>query len=80
MIKHKAGVQNVVADALNRKYTLLSSMQVNVMGFDILKDLYENDDDLSMIWISCMKSLSRNSQLWKAFFLKVMFYVCLSVR
>ena len=48
-IKHKAGVQNVVADALSRKYTLLSSMQVKVVGFEILKDLYENDDDLSKI-------------------------------
>ena len=51
-IKHKAGVQNVVVDALSRKYTLLSSMQVKVVGFEILKDLYENDDDLSKIWIS----------------------------
>ena len=69
-IKHKAGVQNVVADALSRKYTLLSSMQVKVVGFEILKDLYENDDDLSKIWITCMEKPFKEFSIVEGFLFK----------
>ena len=49
-IKHKSGVQNVVADALSRKHSLLSAMEVKVVGFETFKDLYENDVDFGSIW------------------------------
>ena len=52
-IKHKSGVQNVVADALSRKHSLLSAMEVKVVGFDTFKDLYENDVDFGSIWQNC---------------------------
>ena len=42
-IKHKAGVHNVAADALSRKHALVTSMQVQVVGFDVLKELYKVD-------------------------------------
>ena len=42
-IRHKVGVQNVMANALSRKRLLLSSMQVRVIGFETFKELYEND-------------------------------------
>ena len=42
-IKHKAGVMNKVADALSRKHSLLSTMQVRVLGFDSFKELYIDD-------------------------------------
>ena len=57
----------MVADALSRKYTLLSSMQVKVVGFEILKDLYENDDDLSKIWIACMEKPFKEFSIVKGF-------------
>ena len=44
-IKHKAGVQNVVANALSRKHALVTSMHVQVVGFDVLKEQYEEDAD-----------------------------------
>ena len=44
-IKHEKGLQNLVADALSRKYSILTSMQVKVMGFEVLKDLYVDDYD-----------------------------------
>ena len=33
LLKYKAGVQNVVADALSRCHTLLATMQMKVIGF-----------------------------------------------
>ena len=42
-IKHKVGVHNVVADALSRKHSLLTSMQVKVVGYEMVKELYEKD-------------------------------------
>lgn len=50
MIKHKSGVLNKVADALSRRHTLLNMMEVKLMGFEHLKDLYQNDTDFSSIY------------------------------
>ena len=38
-IKHKAGVHNVVVDALSGRHALVTSMQVQVVGFNVLKEL-----------------------------------------
>ena len=52
-IKRKAGVHNVVEDALTRRHALVTSMQVQVVGFDVLKELYEEDADFGEIWKVC---------------------------
>nr|CAD1820506.1 unnamed protein product [Ananas comosus var. bracteatus] len=52
-IKHKAGKQNQVADALSRRHTLLSTMQVQVLGFEVLKELYEDDSYFGNVWKDC---------------------------
>ncbi|XP_056165625.1 uncharacterized protein LOC130137715 [Syzygium oleosum] len=49
-IKHKAEVLNSVADALSRKHSLLSTMQVKVLGLDTFKDLYVVDPHFLDIW------------------------------
>ena len=51
--KHMTEVQNMVADALSRKHTLLSSMEVSVIGFETFKELYESDVDFGGVWDSC---------------------------
>ena len=38
-------MQNVVANALSRKYVVLTSMQVKLVGFKVVKDLYKADPD-----------------------------------
>ena len=48
-IKHKAGVHNVIVNAWSRKHVLLTSMQVKVVGFEIVKELYEKDADFGVI-------------------------------
>ncbi|XP_024177783.1 uncharacterized protein LOC112183652 [Rosa chinensis] len=50
VIKHKAGVQNRVANALSRRGALLSVMEVRVDNFDYLKKLYQEDVDFCETW------------------------------
>ena len=47
-IKHKKGT-NKVADALNRRVTLVEEVQVQSMGIDALKELYKDDLDFGEI-------------------------------
>ena len=53
MLKHRSGKSNRVEDALNRRQLLLIVMQVEVVGFDELKNLYPEDLDFSEAWKAC---------------------------
>ncbi|KAK8918703.1 hypothetical protein KSP39_PZI020995 [Platanthera zijinensis] len=50
VIKHRAGEQNKVTDALSRRSALLITMNTKVIGFDSLKDQYADDEDFAQIW------------------------------
>ena len=43
VIHYKQGKENVVADALSRRYVLLSSMETKILGFEHLKSCYTDD-------------------------------------
>jgi len=43
--KHKKGSTNVVADTLSRQHSLLDVMEVRVLGFKFIQDLYHDDED-----------------------------------
>ena len=53
LIKHKAGTLNRVADALSHRHSLVSTIQVKVIGLDMIKGHYEDDPDFGKIWKDC---------------------------
>ena len=50
LIKHKSGIQNQVADVLSLRHSLLATMQVKVLGFEVVKELYQDDLYFNNIW------------------------------
>ena len=52
MIKYKACKTNVVADALSRGYTLITTLEAKLLGFEFIKDLYVADSDFGEIFTS----------------------------
>ncbi|XP_016752743.1 uncharacterized protein, partial [Gossypium hirsutum] len=52
MIQYKTGNDNVVADALSRRYTLITTLNAKVLGFEHIKELYD-DTDFSHIYKNC---------------------------
>ncbi|XP_074304844.1 uncharacterized protein LOC141639673 [Silene latifolia] len=53
--KYKEGKQNIVADALSRRYSLLSVMEQKVLGFQFMKELYKDDPDFYEDWLAQTK-------------------------
>ena len=54
IVKYKKGKENVVADALSRKNTLLlNRLKINVLGLDEIKDLYPSDPYFGPIFAKC---------------------------
>ena len=47
VIKYKQGKENVVADALSRRYELISILNAKLLGFEYIKELYVNDLDFA---------------------------------
>jgi hypothetical protein len=47
VIRYKQGKENVVADALSRRYALLSMLDTKLLGFEYIKDLHVQDSDFA---------------------------------
>jgi RNase H-like domain found in reverse transcriptase/Reverse transcriptase (RNA-dependent DNA polymerase)/Integrase zinc binding domain/Integrase core domain len=56
MIQYKKGKENVVADALSRRYNLLSTLSSKLLGFEHIKELYVHDVDFGNVYHACVDS------------------------
>jgi hypothetical protein len=45
IIKHKNGKENIIADALSCRYTMLSQLEFRIFGLQTVKDQYVDDGD-----------------------------------
>ena len=45
-----------MADALSRKYVLLSTLDVKILGFEHIKELYKDDSDFANVYNACETS------------------------
>jgi hypothetical protein len=46
-----------VADALSRRYALVSTLNAKLLGFEYVKELYVNDDDFASVYGACEKAV-----------------------
>ncbi|GJV06739.1 putative gag-pol polyprotein [Tanacetum coccineum] len=69
-IKHKSTAVNKGADALSRKYSLLTSLQPKVLGFDLLLDEYPSDPDFGTIYNNCQHHATGEFHLCNGFLFK----------
>ncbi|XP_057986672.1 uncharacterized protein LOC131171219 [Hevea brasiliensis] len=53
VIQYKQGRNNVVADALSRRYTLFSILDAKLLGFEYVKELYVEHADFAKIYELC---------------------------
>jgi hypothetical protein len=53
IIKHKKGKKNVIADALSRRYTMLSQLDHKIFGLESIKELYATDVDFKDAYKNC---------------------------
>jgi hypothetical protein len=56
VIKYKQGKENIVDDALSRRYALISTLNAKLLGFEYVKELYVNDDDFASVFAACEKA------------------------
>ena len=55
VIKYKQGKENIIADALSRRYALLNYLDVKLLGFAYLKELYADDSDFGEVYKLCVQ-------------------------
>ena len=56
VIRYKQGKENIVADALSRRYVLISTLDAKLLGFEHIKELYHLDQDFSEEYACCERA------------------------
>jgi hypothetical protein len=62
VIKHKKGKENVIADALSRRYALVTQHDYKIFGLEITKDQYVHDADFKDVLLYC-----KDGKTWNKF-------------
>ena len=65
VIKYIKGKENVVADALSLKCMLVTQLELNVIGFEHIKDLYAKDPSFAIPYAKCLMHTS-----WEQYYIK----------
>ena len=55
-IFYKQGKENIIVDALSRRYVLISTLDAKFLGFKDIKELYPLDQDFSEEYACCEKA------------------------
>jgi hypothetical protein len=53
IIKHKKGKENIIADTLSRRYTMLSQLNHKFFGLESIKELYAMNVDFKDAYENC---------------------------
>jgi len=53
VIKYKKGSTNIVVDALSRRHVLFSKLGAQILEFDHIRELYQEDQEISSIYAQC---------------------------
>jgi len=69
VLKHISGQSNKVVDALSKKSMLIQESQIQILGFDFLKELYENDVDFKEAFEACKNPILLEKSQWLDYFL-----------
>jgi hypothetical protein len=64
VIKHKKGKENVIVDALSRRYTMLSQLDCKIFGLETIKAQYAHNDGFKDVLLNC-----KEGKTWNKFFL-----------
>ena len=70
VLKHRSGTSNRVADALSRRHLLLIEMQIEVVGFKELTNLYLEDLDFAEAWKACTVPVTLDRTKWLDFIIQ----------
>jgi hypothetical protein len=63
VIKHKKGKENIIADALSRRYTLLNQLDYKIFGLETIKDQYVHDADFKDVLLHCKEGKGWNKYI-----------------
>jgi hypothetical protein len=66
-IKHISGSDNKVVDALSRRSLIIHEFQVKTLGFEHLKELYQEDLDFKEAYEACENPLLGDKSPWKRY-------------
>jgi hypothetical protein len=79
IIKHKKGKDNVTADALSRRYTLLSQLDCRIFGLESIKEQYALDPKFKDALLNCKEGCSWNKIVLNDGFLFRANHLCIPV-
>jgi hypothetical protein len=60
VIKHKKGKENVIPDALSRRYALVTQLDYKIFGLETIKDQYVHDADFKDVLLHCKHGTTWN--------------------